>query len=99
MTHLLEVIFSAYAKADNKDRRTHESESSNLCLLLTTEFEANAQKSKVRSLFRRRKDNTHCLQRFNASCILYLQTVHSSLSTTFFVVLACTFEGSSANHP
>ena len=32
---------------------------------------------------------THCLQRFKESCILYLHTVHSNLSTTFFVVFAC----------
>ena len=33
---------------------------------------------------------TYCLQRLIASCILYLQTVHSSRSTIFFVVLAYT---------
>ena len=37
-----------------------------------------------------KRDETHCLQRFSASCILYLHTVHSNLSTTFLVVLACT---------
>ena len=32
--------------------------------------------------------SSKCLQRFNASWALVLQAVHSSRSTTFFVVLA-----------
>jgi hypothetical protein len=33
---------------------------------------------------------THCLQRLSDICILYLHTVHSRRSTTFFVVFAYT---------
>lgn len=32
--------------------------------------------------------NSKCLHRFRANCALVLQTVHSNLKTTFFVVLA-----------
>ena len=32
--------------------------------------------------------SSKCLHRFNASCAFVLQTVHSSLNTTFFVVFA-----------
>ena len=67
---------------------TYELESLTLCLLLTTKLEAIGE-----ALARVNTDLipqwTYCLQRLIASCILYLQTVHSSRSTTFFVVFAC----------
>lgn len=70
-------------------RVTHELKSLTLGLLLTTELEAVDTRST-----RARRDailqGTYCLQRLMASCILYLHTVHSSRSTTFFVVFACT---------
>ena len=67
---------------------THELERSTLRLLLTTELEARVHR--VNILPRARTTTTtYCLQRLRASCILYLQTVHSSRSTTFFVVFAC----------
>jgi hypothetical protein len=54
-------------------------------LFLTTKLEAG-QKCVTKRI--RRGRTTHCLQRFRDSCILYLHTVHSNRSTTFFVVLA-----------
>ena len=37
----------------------------------------------------KRRQWTYCLQRLRDNCILYLHTVHSNRSTTFFVVFAC----------
>ena len=65
---------------------THELEGSTLRLLLTTELEADD----VREIVWVSEERcTYCLQRFKGSCILYLQEVHSSRSTTFLVVFAC----------
>ena len=64
---------------------TYEGKCSALGLLLTAEFEAKTNVSDGSDM---EMGDTHCLQRFKASCILYLQTVHSRRNTTFFVVLA-----------
>ena len=65
---------------------TYESEGSTLGLLLTTKLEAVEKIREYRQELS--NDGTHCLQRLSVSCILYLHDVHSSLSTTFFVVFA-----------
>ena len=54
-------------------------------LFLSTELEAE-QKCVMKRIGQVK--TTYCLQRFSDSCILYLQTVHSSRSTIFFVVFA-----------
>ncbi len=66
---------------------THELQSSSLSLLVTTQFEAITQVSSDR-VSRELSSTTNCLHRFRANCILYLHTVHSNRSTTFFVVFA-----------
>ena len=72
---------------DNEN--TYESKSSTLGLLLTTKLEARRIiNTKILTSDIEGK-YTHCLQRFKESCILYLHTVHSNLSTTFLVVFAC----------
>lgn len=64
---------------------TNECESSTLGLLFPTKFEAA---DGFNDAAERGRKTTHCLQRFNDSCILYLHTVHSNRNTTFFVVFA-----------
>jgi len=66
---------------------TYELEGSTLRLFLTTELKAREEG--IRPVLQANNTETYCLQRFNASCILYLHTVHSNRSTTFFVVFAC----------
>lgn len=66
---------------------THESESSTLGLFLTTELEA-MMSSWSDQCDPSQMTDTHCLHRLSTTCILYLHEVHSSRSTTFFVVLA-----------
>jgi hypothetical protein len=64
---------------------TYESKRRAFGLFLSTELEAG-QKGVMKRTGRNK--TTYCLQRFSDSCILYLHTVHSSRSTTFFVVFA-----------
>lgn len=66
---------------------TYESKSCALCLLVTAEFKAIGR-IRTRNSESKNDGNTYCLQRFKGSCILYLHAVHSSRSTTFFVVFA-----------
>jgi len=54
--------------------------------LLVTAVGLSADRSSV--VGRRPYPNSKCLQRFNDNCALVLQLVHSSLNTTFLVVLA-----------
>ena len=76
--------------SNNAGQTTHELECGTLRLLLTTELEAIPRTINKGDDPDIQAGTTYCLQRLSASCILYLQTVHSSRSTIFFVVLAYT---------
>jgi hypothetical protein len=64
---------------------TYKGKSCAFGLFLSTELEAGQNWVMKRI---GHEGSTYCLQRFSDSCILYLHTVHSSRSTTFFVVFA-----------
>jgi hypothetical protein len=68
--------------------REHLKHKSGTLGLLVTTVMRSASRSELKLMGGMPYPNSKCLQRFNANCALVLQLVHSSLNTTFLVVLA-----------
>jgi hypothetical protein len=85
--HFAQILSSPSTSHHLSTATRLEDESSTLGLLVTTDIIVLASVASS-MLFNMTYPSSKCLQRLSDSCALVLHCVHSSLSTTFLVVLA-----------